>query len=171
MSNFGGSKLITPQLVAKLRKNFVLNWGGIHGAAHWSRVRLNGLHLAEINGADKNVIEYFAFLHDSKRLEDGHDPEHGQRAAEFARKELRNDIALEGKPFDLLLEAMEGHTHGVMHSNITIATCWDADRLDLYRCGITPDPERLCTRDGMRQEIIAAAVLRSQDWLEKYLQE
>jgi len=169
MSNFGNSKLITPKLIVSLRDNFQLDWSGIHGAAHWSRVRLNGLYLAEINGADKSVIEYFAFLHDSKRLEDGLDPEHGCRAAEYAKKYLRNDIALEDNKFDLLLEAMEGHTHGVMHDSITIATCWDADRLDLFRCGITPDPARLCTRDGKRQEVITAAVLRSQDWLDKYL--
>ncbi len=167
MSNLGGSQLITSQLIGKIREKFVLDWVGIHGAAHWSRVRLNGLYLAEMNGADKSVIEYFAFLHDSKRLNDGLDPEHGRRAAEFAKKELRKDIALEGKQFDLLLEAMEEHTHGVIHSDITIATCWDADRLDLYRCGITPDPERLCTRDGKRKEIISASVARSQEWLRK----
>ncbi len=29
--------------------------------------------------------------------------------------------------------------------DITVQTCWDADRLDLGRVGITPNPRWLCT--------------------------
>ena len=37
------------------------------------------------------------------------------------------------------------HTKGLLEANITVQTCWDADRLDLGRVGIVPDPARLCT--------------------------
>jgi uncharacterized protein len=159
------SKFITPQLILKLRSIFALNWKGSHGAAHWARVRLNGLILADMNGADKAVIEYFAFLHDLRREDEGLDPGHGPRAAEFANRELRQEIDLDDVQFKLLTFAMEGHTVGTQHQNITIATCWDADRLDLGRCGIYPDPLRLCTKEGKRQEIISAAWDRSEAWL------
>lgn len=31
---------------------------------------------------------------------------------------------------------------GRYHDNISVATCWDADRLDLGRVGLRPDPQR-----------------------------
>ena len=48
----------------------------------------------------------------------------------------------------LLCKACELHT--VCHStgNPTIDTCFDADRLDLMRVGITPDPEKMATERG-----------------------
>lgn len=166
MSTHQQPQLFTPKLIRKLRNVFALDWDGIHGAAHWSRVRVNGLILAENTGADRFVIEYFSLLHDLCRLKDGFDPEHGLRAAEFTRKELRDDIFLDTAQFALLMEAVEGHTHGIQHGNATIATCWDADRLDLGRVGVYPDPMRLCTSEAKREEVIRAAWERSQEWLE-----
>jgi uncharacterized protein len=37
---------------------------------------------------------------------------------------------------------------------VTIQTCWDADRLDLGRVGVTPHPSRLCTEVARRPEIL-----------------
>ena len=37
---------------------------------------------------------------------------------------------------------------------MTIETCWDADRLDLGRVGITPHPSHLCTEAAKRPETI-----------------
>ena len=34
---------------------------------------------------------------------------------------------------------------GDPHADPTIGTCWDADRLDLWRVGITPHVRFLCT--------------------------
>ena len=45
----------------------------------------------------------------------------------------------------LLYRACHGHTHERNHPDVTIQTCWDSDRLDLGRVGITPHPSRLCT--------------------------
>jgi uncharacterized protein len=35
-------------------------------------------------------------------------------------------------------------------ADITIQTCWDADRLDLGRVGVFPDAARLCTGAARR---------------------
>jgi uncharacterized protein len=54
----------------------------------------------------------------------------------------------------VLYRACEGHTHERTHPDVTIQTCWDADRLDLGRVGITPHPSRLCTGAAREQEMI-----------------
>lgn len=140
--------LITSQFVQAIRSQFRLDWRGIHGAGHWARVRANGLTIATANGANKRVVEYFAFLHDACRLSEGRDCEHGQRAAEFARAMRKDFIALSNDEFELLETAIDGHTHEKSHENLTVETCWDADRLDLTRIGIQPEPSRLCTEVG-----------------------
>ncbi len=33
-------------------------------------------------------------------------------------------------------------------------TCWDADRLDLGRVGIMPEPSRLCTAAAKRSDLL-----------------
>lgn len=50
------------ELIHTIRKQFALNWKGLHGAPHWARVRENGLRLAETTGANRDVVELFAFL-------------------------------------------------------------------------------------------------------------
>jgi uncharacterized protein len=45
--------------------------------------------------------------------------------------------------FGLLCEALEAHTLGRLDARPDIATCWDADRLDLGRVGIAPRKELL----------------------------
>jgi uncharacterized protein len=61
---------------------------------------------------------------------------------------------LQDTAFRLLHRACAGHTHEQTHTDITIQTCWDADRLDLGRVGITPDPKYLCTEAAKREETI-----------------
>ena len=57
-------------------------------------------------------------------------------------------VDLSDTSISLLVTACEGHTHDKYHDNITIQTCWDADRLDLGRVGIIPDPVRMGTDKG-----------------------
>jgi uncharacterized protein len=153
----------------EVRENFRLNWHGVHGVSHWARVRLNGLLLAKESGAIPRVIEYFAFLHDSCREGEGFDPEHGLRAVDFARSIRSRCIDLNDQEFELLLESMAEHTHGRGHEDVTVATCWDADRLDLARVGIVPDPRRLLTRMARRRDVIRNASDRATTWKYKYL--
>lgn len=61
---------------------------------------------------------------------------------------------LDDHRFRLLRRACEGHTHQRNHPDVTIQTCWDADRLDHERVGITPHPSRLCTEVAKRPETI-----------------
>jgi uncharacterized protein len=136
---------------------YSLPWGGDHGVAHWARVLENGVRLAGETGADVDVVRLFAVLHDSRRVNEGHDPEHGPRAAEFARGLRGRLFDLGDHEFGLLHRACHGHTHERTHPDVTIQTCWDADRLDLGRVGITPHPSRLCTEVARRPETIAWA--------------
>ena len=48
-----------------------------------------------------------------------------------------------------------------MTDDITIHTCWDADRLDLGRIGVMPIAERLNTDVGRDKEFIKQAYNRS----------
>jgi uncharacterized protein len=152
---------ISSQLIPRLRQDFLLDWGGIHGAPHWARVMENGLRLSASTGANAKVVEAFAFVHDSRRHNDGHDRHHGRRAAEFARALPASLLALDDSEMDLLAAACEGHSDGMMKADITVCTCWDADRLDLGRVGIVPDPARLCTEAARDPGIIRWAYARS----------
>lgn len=152
---------ITPALIAAIRERYQLDWYGIHGVSHWARVRLNGLKLATRTGAHTQVVELFAFLHDSCRVNDGYDREHGWRAARFATSLLGTHIFLPDREFELLLQACGEHTFGEHHHNVTVQTCWDADRLDLGRVGIVPDPLRLCTAAAQNPKMIEWSYRRS----------
>ena len=153
--------LITSRLIKFARKEFLLDWEGIHGASHWSRVRRNGLTLAEHTGANSKVVEYFAFIHDLGRENDYHDPEHGYRAALIVEKIAGDLIEVTNNEFELLIEACSGHSDGHLVADVTVMTCWDADRLDLGRVGIRPDPLRLCTGVAREAEILEDAYQRS----------
>ena len=106
-------------------------------------------------------MEYFAFIHDLGRLNDNHDPEHGYRAALIAEKIAGDLIAVDAVELDLLMEACQGHSDGHLEADVTVMTCWDADRLDLGRVGIRPDPLRLCTAIAREPEILEVAYERS----------
>lgn len=153
--------VITQPLIHRLKEGFVLDWGGIHGAPHWARVRQNGLRLSEVTGANTRVVEAFAFLHDSQRRNDGYDPMHGKRAAEFARSLPSTLLDLGVQELELLEEACLGHSDGHTKADITVCTCWDADRLDLGRVGTRPDPARLCTDAARNRSMIQWAYERS----------
>jgi uncharacterized protein len=145
----------------EIQKGFALFLDGIHGRTHWERVRDNGLRLAEQTGADPRLVELFAFLHDSKRLSDGRDPDHGRRAAEFVRSR-QGALSLSSPEVDLLSYACAYHSDGLTEADVTVQTCWDADRLDLGRVGIRPNVRYLCTAAAQDPELIAWAYRRSQ---------
>jgi uncharacterized protein len=131
-------------------EEYALPWDGDHGIAHWARVLENGLRLAGETGANVEVVRLFAVLHDSRRVSEVTDPDHGPRAAEFARTLRGRLFDLADHDFRLLDRACAGHTHERTHPDVTIRTCWDADRLDLGRVGIMPHPSRLCTEVAKR---------------------
>lgn len=141
-------------LLQEVLRDYALLLNGDHGVSHWARVHENGLRLAEETGANRDVVRLFAVMHDSCRINEGWDPEHGPRAAVLARKLRGEFFELNDHDFGLLCRACEGHTHERSHPDVTIQTCWDADRLDLGRVGITPHPSRLCTAVARRSDVI-----------------
>ena len=144
-------------IIQAILDDYALPWNGDHGVAHWARVLENGLKLAEETGANVEVVRLFALFHDSRRVNEYHDHGHGLRGAEFARELCGSLFQLPDHEFNILHQACAGHTDERTHPDITIQTCWDADRLDLGRVGIMPDPEWLCTEVAKRDEIIAWA--------------
>ena len=125
--------------------------GGIHGLSHAKRVEKFGLMLAEKTDADRDVIIWFAYLHDSQRTNDGFDNNHGPDAARFVDT-IRNTFLQELNDTQILQlkEACRLHTSTHRTGDITIDTCFDADRLDLPRVGNMPDPKRMATEQGAK---------------------
>jgi len=153
--------VITPALMSTILAQYPLPLHGVHGPAHWARVYENGTHLSDITGADLEVVHLFAVLHDSRRFDEGECHEHGQRAAYFATTLRGLHLHLDDDRFRLLCEACTRHTTGARKGDITLQTCWDADRLDLARVGITPDPDRLCTEPARDPQLITWATERA----------
>jgi uncharacterized protein len=128
---------------------------GLHGMPHWARVLENGLRLTPTTGADPEVVALFALFHDARRVNEGRDPAHGARGALLVRTLGPERLGLDPARTTLLQEACEFHSEGRTDGERTVQTCWDADRLDLPRCGIVPDTARLGTQAG-RDPIIRA---------------
>lgn len=146
-------------IYAEIVGSYALPLDGVHGPDHWTRVLENGLRLAEATGADAEVVSLFALFHDSRRVNEDHDPGHGLRGGEFARSLRGRLVHLEDARFELLFEACRLHTEGLVSDDATLQACWDADRLDLGRVGIVPERQRLGS-DAAR-ELLPWALERS----------
>jgi uncharacterized protein len=146
-----------PKILHAVLAEYPLPWGGHHGVAHWARVLENGIRLAEETGAHIEVVQLFAVLHDCRRTSESTDHDHGPRAAEFAGTIRGRLFDLPEAEFRLLHRACAGHTHERTHPDATIRTCWDADRLDLGRVGITPHPSLLCTEAAKDRRMLVWA--------------
>ena len=155
------SKVLSQELLDHLLKQFPLGDSIIHGEEHWMRVLYNGRILAKETGANLNVVELFAIMHDCKRDNEDFDLEHGRRAAEYVHAIHDKLLDIDEKEKDLLIEACKYHSDGLTEADITVQTCWDSDRLDLGRVGIKPSQDRLCTEVARRSEVIEVAYRRS----------
>lgn len=127
---------------------FALGPHSLHGPSHWRRVENNVIRLAGSNGADLLVCRLFAVLHDSKRHNEYDDPEHGQRAADWAAELHGREFHLSTTAFEQLRYACIWHDRGHTSDDPTIGACWDADRLDLPRVGIEPLARYMSTKLG-----------------------
>ena len=133
----------------------------IHGPSHWQRVDAFGLDIAESSGADLIVVSLFAFLHDSCRQDDGADLDHGPRAAEMLDRIVPSVFAIDPGRFNLLKEAIRLHTSGLTTNEPTIGTCWDADRLDIGRVGMTPSAQYMSTEAGKGMAASVAPLIQA----------
>ena len=122
-----------------------------HGLEHWHQVEFNGLLLASRTGADITVVRLFALFHDCRRMDDAYDVEHGARAVEFIDRCLAEKrFELDEERLEKLRRACRLHTKERQTGDITIDTCFDADRLDLGRVGICPMEEKMATDTGKK---------------------
>lgn len=134
-----------PKLEVHLVAQFHADSHSIHGPSHWRRVAQNGCWLASRTGADPFVTRLFAWFHDSRRINDGADHNHGLRGAEYAASLRGFLFDMEDASFDQLYFACQWHTDKDFSDDPTIGTCWDADRLDLGRVGVIPSQEFMST--------------------------
>ncbi len=163
-------KVVPLDVIAEMYNYFRLDKHGEHGYEHWIRVIQNGLAIAKnIDGNEKIVIA-FGFFHDVERITDGDDPEHGFRGGEFAKK-YKNRLGLTESEFDKLYNACEGHNYRKHTTDKDIGMCWDADRLDLYRDKIIPDPDFLNSDYSRSDMAIYPAMRRSWVPIKEWAQE
>ena len=141
---------MTSSLVMSFARKHTIEFS-VHGLSHWQRVERNGLYLAAQENGHAEVISLFALFHDSQRLNDYEDPEHGLRggilAAEF---HPAGRLPISDEQLDSLVYACTHHTDTIYHAEPTICCCWDGDRLDLTRIGVLPDPSMLNTKCAKR---------------------
>lgn len=147
-------KVVPKEVIAKIFNDFELEIEeGIHGFFHWARVIDNGLTLANMNGANPNIIIAFGLFHDCKRENDNEDPEHGHRGGDILR-EYAEFINLTEEEVEKAAIACEGHTNVLHNNDLDIGTCWDSDRLDLFRVGIYPEENYLNTIEAQDPDFI-----------------
>jgi len=134
----------------------------IHGVDHWRAVGATAASLADVFDMtaadadaarpDRELLLLFALLHDSQRLDDGRDLEHGPRAAVFLDELLASGaIRLDDDRAAILREAIRDHTNGTLSEQPTIAVCWDADRLLIHRVGFVPKARFCSTLEARRR--------------------
>lgn len=139
--------VLTPALIGAVLEQLLVDRDCIHGLAHWQRVERNGLYLAEATGADADVVSFFALFHDACREHDGHDTGHGARGAKLARRFAETGrLPLADDRLEALCEACTGHTDGRRSADALVGCCWDADRLDLTRLRMNPQPRFMSTK-------------------------
>lgn len=131
-------------LIRAIRDQFKIDWHGYHGIWHWQNVRRNAHHINRSlkvfggEGADPVVLDLFALFHDACRLNENTDPLHGFRGAALAEQMRGTHFDCTDEQMAKLKQACEWHNQGDTSQDVTIGTCWDADRLDLPRVCIEP---------------------------------
>ena len=114
------------------------------------------------------MVELFAFFHDSRRLNEHVDNGHGARGAALASHLKGRYFDATDEEMDLLHFACVHHSDGITRGDATVLTCWDADRLDLGRVGITPRTKYLGTEAARTQVCMDKANRRAQAWCDVY---
>lgn len=137
-------------IVEESIKNYALGKYSAHNNWHWEKVEKNAQILAlQTLDADKLVCRLFALLHDCKRENEENDPAHGRRAADYAKRLFNlGKLPIQKSQLEKLCEACANHNEGQVTDDPTIGVCWDADRLDLMRVNIIPNPDLISTRAG-----------------------
>jgi uncharacterized protein len=146
-------------LIRAVLRRSVSRFSELHGEGHWIGVAHAGLAVGRVTaGADLRVVFLFGLMHDAMRVNEFDDPGHGERAGM-----LVEGLAAEGTldmPDErqrLLIERCQRHSDGLTSPDPTIGTCWDADRLNLWRLGWAPAETLLSTVEARSPERISWA--------------
>lgn len=154
---------------SRVLKDTPIGYYTVHGPNHWARVERNGLYIAEKTGANKTIVQLFAVFHDCMRLNQDIDHGHGQRGAEYALQIKDELINISESDFDKLYYACEWHTDQQMIDDVTIAACWDADRLDLRRVGCELDPQFMNSKPAQEMvetdDFVGLDRIEVRDWV------
>lgn len=146
------------RILRHVLRQFALPVDGLHGPRHWARVLMFARRLSQDRPVRAGVVECFALLHDACRVSDGPDAGHGQRAAQLAQRLRGGLLQLDDADAALLCRAISGHAGTAPDpGDETIRICWDAERLDLSRLGITPRPGCLYSGQARDPAMIAWA--------------
>jgi uncharacterized protein len=116
-----------------------------HGPRHWRDVARMGQILYEDSKLNVNpeLIFLFALLHDSQRLNEYNDPDHGLRASFLVEGLILNGTLPESA--EVLIPILIAHDQGLTSVDPLTGLCWDADRLTLWRVGVVPDSKYAST--------------------------
>ncbi|HEX9141367.1 MAG TPA: hypothetical protein VF833_03995 [Gaiellaceae bacterium] len=112
------------------------------------------------------MVVVFAVLHDAMRIGDDSDPPHGARGAALARSLDLGRLGVNAQQLALVEAACRDHTGGGVNSDPTIGTCWDADRLTLWRVGIEPAARYMSTAAGKEAARSGRRFASTTDWSE-----
>ena len=142
------------RLIDAVHERSPLHRSYVHGDQHWRAVAEVGLRLLPDNRlADPIVVFLFALFHDAMRQNDAEDPGHGQRGAELAQELHGRCFRLPSERLGLLVEACAGHTDARFSDDPTVGVCFDSDRLNLWRAGITPEAKYISTDSALDDEL------------------
>ncbi len=129
--------------------------GGIHGLAHETRVLIwtQVISAMATDGGlnvDPDVLGWAAAIHDTQRWDEGVDPQHGTRAAEWI--ESHPDVIPSTVPLDRVAYLCRWHVppdHRAPEMTDELKVLKDADALDRCRIGDL-DPSLLRTQAAYR---------------------
>lgn len=158
---------VLERLIAEVEASAPLVDSFDHGSHHWRLVGWVGSEILKaVRDADPLVVFLFALFHDSQRENEWDDPEHGPRGAGLARQLIPRWLPeLSSEQLDVLCDACALHTEAGPTEHATLGTCWDSDRLNLWRVGTEPNPRYLSTKEAKRPERIEwANDLQSKDF-------
>lgn len=142
------------ELIRIAAEDYALCLHGPHGPAHWARVIENGKALAAMYGVNPRIPELFGAFHDCRRITENYDINHGARGAQ-ALVDRRNRYGLTSKEFSTVVMACAFHATARPEGDwpLEARICFDANRLDLLRVGITPHPLYLFTEFAKMQSV------------------
>ena len=153
-----------PLILHAILEEYVLPWDGVHGIAHWARVLENGLRLAEETGANIEVVQLFAILHDSQQVNEHGDHDQGPRAARPAHRPLDDLVQLRQRaildpnpPLDRGLDLGQGDLHLI-------------DGVRLRHKSVLPCAKCLTPPQSFSQHILARRNLNGHDLIESVRQ-